>query len=782
MVNPIVHGPASTTTITAPVSSELAKAIPTSMLPERRHAGVMFPTLGPDILQPPYNTSFVAGARLWSPEVSDSIATFLERMFRQGLEYEPKFARRCDPCDKNYDRDVEECEICGKPTREPDPKQERLADAWLQKVNANGMKLSQFCRLHTDYGLTFDDAFILRLYDYKLNGDGEEVKDPELKEFWTASSERMRLIYDSQYRRKGYVADAKGNKHGFFTCKLHRERLYNTGEERCERRDCRLPVHPCVAVGLDINGQPTHGYLENEVLQWSPRNPGPGYGFSRIATLETVIKTIAAMDAQEWLIYAHDRPPKGFMVFNTDNPETLQAQFRKLDAERGSDPNFIPKFALQSTSKSGGAQFVSLTPTYNELENLDHRKDHYRRIWSSFEVEPIFMADTSVGGGLNNEGRQLTVNLQAVESIEEDWHEILFPFMEEAIGLTDYQYKFPDPAEKDKAADCVLRGQNLQHRMIIEQAGGATERTDEDTWEFQIVDEPDFEIMGGSMGGMMGGSMGRQYGSSGGWGNQYGDQGQDSQNIEMEKSIELYQKAVAEERTFYGQLMDRLNEMLKGLTKRLDEYQTTEQQQALIDGVVGYSVGEMAAGAEQDMARALVAGIQDARADPAGMGINMDAVRTMTSGSPVWQSFADMSTEMSQEIGSIIQQAFLKPQEVDMTKLTRKLADRVGGSRHQLRRIARTESNRVTNLGRELGYQHRDPEGEFRYKWVGGIDARTCKAHTELIRRTAAQPVPLEVLKEMVQKLGREQMGPNWTIQDWVIHPNQRGAIVRVVV
>lgn len=781
MFNPLVSGPAS-----APISMPLSKEIPTSFLPEVRHAGVMFPSLGPEILQPPYNPAFVAGVRRWSPEVADSAATFLERMFRQAIIYEPKFARRCEKCDMDYDRDIEECEICGKPTREPDAVQENLAKRWLKKINGNGQTLAQFARVMTDFAITFDDSFLLRLYDYELNGEGEEVKPPKLKEFWPASSERMRLIFDTQYRKKGYMKDAQGKKHGFFTCVLHRERLYNSGEETCEKVECRLPVHPCVAVGLDVNGQPVHGYLENEVLHWSPRNPGPAYGFSRIASLETVIKTVAAMDAQEWLIYAHDRPPKGFIVFNTDNPETLQAQFRKEEAQRGQDPNHIPKFALQSASKSGGAQFISLTPTYDELQNIDSRKDKYRRIWSSFEVEPIFMADTSAGGGLNNEGRQLTVNLQAVESLEGDWHEVLFPFMEEAIGLTDYRFRFPEPAEKDKAADTVLRSQNLQHRMMIETAGGQTERMDEDTWEFQITEEPDFSMLamgdgGGAPGGWSQGARGGYYQEGVGGAKTYGDPFGGEEGIEKSMAMAQFHKAVADERRFFSDMSSHLQELLDDLVKNWEQYATPGEQKAAIKEIVGYAVEKMATGAEQDMIEALWKGMQAVGVNPAELGIDMNAIRAITQQSPVWKTFANMSDEMSEEVGGALQRAFLEPQAVDVRKLTQTMSTIVGGRRHELRRIARTETNRVTNVGRELAYKHEDPEGEHLFKWSGGVDARTCEAHKVLIRESARNPQPINVLKARMQELGQEQMGPNWEILDWVMHPNQRGHIVRVV-
>ena len=40
----------------------------------------------------------------------------------------------------------------------------------------------------------------------------------------------------------------------------------------------------------------------------------------------------------------------------------------------------------------------------------------------------------------------------------------------------------------------------------------------------------------------------------------------------------------------------------------------------------------------------------------------------------------------------------------------------------------------------------------------------------------------LDSMKSRVAELGKEEMGAGWEIRDWVIHPNQRGRLVRVVV
>jgi hypothetical protein len=716
-------------------------------------------------------------ARRYHPTIADVIKTLKQEIFREGIEYEPAFSRRCEACDMDYETDTEECEICGAETREPDRKQELILKKLLERCNESDQSFKFVMELCEDDINTFDDSFLLIIKDYKVTREGKIVEEKPL-ELIRGLPGRIMLIRDEAFRRTGYMRDDQGKLRGFFTCVLHRDEIYQDGEKRC--RDCGRPLLPCDAVGLDEHSQPTKGYIAGEVIHWSYYCPSEAYGFSPIMTLWTPLLTITAMDTEQYFTYANDRPPKMIVAFNTDNPDGLQEQMRKIDEERKVNPNYVPMMGVEKKTEGGGAQVLNLTPTMQELENIAQRKDIYVRLWSMYGVMPIFMADTSSSGGLNNEGVQVPVGLRTTETHQQKFHDEVYPPIERAWGVTDYCLKFPAPSEMDKAAATMLRAANLQQIMLIEGNEGKVRILDETNLEYVIEDMPDFSLMGAGMGGMgMGTGMGRQYDGYEGYG-----QGERLTEDEepMGKSLDMYAKAVAGERAFYQEMMEQLEEMLKHVTDNLEQYVSPEAQQQLINRIVGYAVEKMASGAETDMAAALLKGIAEADVDPTKLGLDMNAVRAITQDSPVWRTFTDMSGEMGEDIGRIVERAFVTPQAVDMRKLAREMGKVVDERRYQLRRIARTETNRVRNMGREIGYRERDPEGEWVYKWIGASDTRTCQAHKKLIRETARTPMPLADLKAKVASYGREQMGPTWDIQDWVIHPNQRGYVLRVVI
>lgn len=762
----------------------LLKDQPQGILPRTQLPSGLFGATGPQILPPTCNVALCAIARRYHPTLADMIKTLKQEVFRKGVEYEAAFTRRCEPCDMDYDTDIEKCEICGEETREPDRKQELGLKAWLERCNENDQSLKFVLELALDDVNTYDDSYLLLIKDYKVSREGV-ITQQKLKEVVRGMPGRIMLIRDEAFRKRGYMMDDSGDLRGYFACVLHRDQLY------LEQKHCAIcgrALHPCDAVGLDEHGNPTKGYIEGEIIHWSYYCPSEAYGFSPIMTLWTPLLTLTAMDSEQYFTYANDRPPKLIVTFNTDNPDGMQEQIRKMDEERRINPNYVPMLGVEKKTEGGGAQVLNLTPTMQELENVQQRKDIYTRLWSMYGVMPIFMSDASSGGGLNNEGTQVPVGLRTTETHQQKYHDEVFPPLHKAMGITDYKFIFPEPSEKDKAADVVLKAQNLQQIALIEANGGTVRVIDEDTLDYLIEKMPDFTEMGMvGMGTGAGGGGGGQYGG-GGWGRQYGEYGEeDPGDMEFQKSLDIYTKALVDERRFYSDMSIHLNDMLDTLMKEWDTYNTPDEQKAAIDRIVGFAVEKMATGADQEMIDALLKGIVEVGVNPAELGLDLNAIRAITWESPVWKSFANMSEEMSEEVGGIVQRAFMEPSAVDVRSMTRRLSETVGGKRSDLRQIARTETNRVANVGREIAYKHEDPEGEHLYKWSGRIDRyadgrrRTCKAHEKLILDTQREPVTMDVLKGMVRTLGQEQMGPNWIIVDWAIHPNQRGHVVRVV-
>ena len=762
----------------------LAKTIPDRQLPANLMQG-LYGSGGPMAMPPLANIGAVRLARQYCPTVADCIGTLKRDVYRKGIDVRFKFARRCDACDMDFEDEVEECEICGEETREPKYEEMSIAKSWMRQANYNKETLEQVCAYHTDDMETFDDAFFVAIKDYIVDPEGTIISRTTL-ELRRGFAGRIWLIFDEHYNRKGYTRDGP-NLVGYFTCVIHRKDNLKNKQERCK---CGRWMHPCVAVGLDVSNQPTIGFIEGEIHHQSKYSPSEGYGFPPIMTLWTPIMTLTAMDLEQYLTYANDRPVKGVLAFITNNPQSLFDQLKKQDEERIRNPNHIYKVAVQSESRAGGVQFEPITQSLNELQNIEQRQDLMKRIWSFFGVEPIFMADVSAGGGLNNEGRQETVENRSLEVTHNIYHSSVFPWVQEQFGLTDVEFFFPDPKEQDKAANVMLRSANLDLIAKIQMAGGTVEITDDENFDFRIIDMPDFAEMGmGFGGGGMGGGFGEQSGRGPRGGSFtindagqkiYGkDPGGEVGVAKSDYMLEFMAKAIRRDRSWFNDLVKALETMLEGVEMTPDSYRTPEAQKALLEDVVKTSMDAMEDATAQQIARTIYEGIVDAGANPLDMGLDVDVIEALAAKSLVWDTFTGMGEDLSVEMGVVIEKAHLKEGGISVSKMVKDLGKVIRGKRTDLQRIARTETNAFRNAGRELGYRHADPDGQWLYKWAGGIDTRTCKAHRTLIRETARNPLPLDAIRDRVTELTKMQMGPNWEPRGWVIHPNQRGILLR---
>lgn len=131
-------------------------------------------------------------------EVRTVITRLREEVFRRGVEITPAFAKKCPVCGKEFDEDVDVCDVVdakhsevllklqaeypreqftGIPLVEPDNEQKEHLEAFLDNVNTfeQGF-LDVMSELEDDLNIA-DDFFLHLVYEY-IEG---EMEDPETK-------------------------------------------------------------------------------------------------------------------------------------------------------------------------------------------------------------------------------------------------------------------------------------------------------------------------------------------------------------------------------------------------------------------------------------------------------------------------------------------------------------------------------------------------------------------------------------------------------------------------
>ena len=200
---------------------------------------------------------------------------------------------------------------------------------------------------------------------------------------------------------------------------------------------------------------------------------------------------------------------------------------------------------------------------------------------------------------------------------------------------------------------------------------------------------------------------------------------------------------------------------------------------------------------------------------------DLAVIRAIYSTNPFWQSFRDLSQNISNRLKAIIADSYVAPSEqvfqdeftrvqnqhptrsrdaqlnitygrigkLDLRKIIQKMQQEVQHDFYKLERIVRTETTAVTNKGREIVFEELEAKREvtYLYDWHGPNDQRTsdiCKTIKGLVA-TAGQGagVPLNILKEIhIEVVNRLQPGwDNGTVQNirWVPHANCRHVLRR---
>lgn len=147
-------------------------------------------------------------------------------------------------------------------------------------------------------------------------------------------------------------------------------------------------------------------------------------------------------------------------------------------------------------------------------------------------------------------------------------------------------------------------------------------------------------------------------------------------------------------------------------------------------------------------------------------------------------TFADTSRGETIKTVKIIEEE-LEAGDYTVDSIAHKIADKTGIDFEQARVIVRTEHTGISNNLRDRGYRERDPDGNFRFDWMGADDFRTTKICKAIKARIASEGrgngVSLERLHEIVKAESVKGNAKGWKYRNLIPHIQCRHSLVRVV-
>lgn len=688
---------------------------------------------------------------------SDTLRTVIQarvnEAFRRGFLVEKKFEGKCPTCGFEADSAVAECPTCHVPLTQPDEQQERRWETWSRRVNENGQNIKDVLKAG-DWDLNVvDDAYWLWVKEYTfINGD---IVSFEVREFIRASPIDMRLIADNTGRPG---RDETGTR--VLTCPIHRNKMFREGaqlDNRCPI--CQRVMKTAVAVARGKGGNDIY-YIEGELIHTSEFSPSLTTGTSPIFSVWQKAITLLEQDRYQKDLYTKGRPPIGMMLFNTPNADGLKKSFQAGMEIYKTNPHIPLLLAMHSEGGGKLAEFFDFMRSLEEMQFTQVRDEFRRTIGAVYGVLPLFLGE-GVGGGLNNEGLQITVTNRAIEMAQEVYNTNVLPKICETLGITDYTVMLRPVEAMNEKTELEIEAAKIANAQAMKNLGFDVKR-DEQTGEFTFTPAPprlpaqgDVSPAGFTSDGSLpaeGPTMTLDDGA-----------GSFPREQVTRLGAPFSSSPVASQPTDNRQRFGGEPEMP---TKSDEGFPFRDVDEHIFkDGFLA------AFNAQLERTR-----VELKKAELPGTPDEVREVLDALSGSLYSRKFEGMSKSISDRIKDVILEQSVKnktPEQI-LTQI-RKVNPRMDEA--QAETIVRTELGSVLNAFRELSYRTFDPEQKEKYKWIGPMDHRTseiCKA----IHARTAKGVPLvelkRIIKEESEKAGIEP-------RELQPHPNCRHTFVRAV-
>lgn len=365
----------------------------------------------------------------------------------------------------------------------------------LQNLNANRQDVMDVLEeLERDYEV-YDDNYLYFRKRYAFNPLGEIIPEQtELQEVLRADPRAMGLVMNNYDEP---AMDNDGNPLSF--CPEHRDTLL-TSRENCGR--CGKQTLPACFVYSGRHGKVY--YSDSEMMHDSKYWPSKRLGTSPIISIWMKVRTLLYMDKYIMQMYDGQRPPKSILAFKSMNPEAVQKSIDAGLQRMKQDPHFPLTIGIpNSDSGKEFIQFVDLMRSLQDLQHTEVRNELRSQVGAVYGVEPIYQNDVSTGGGLNNEGLQITVTNRAVEWGQRQFNRKILPRLLEELGGHGLRLTLQPSEEQDEQA------RMNRQRMALENARMASELGLQVEWDEHTEEAV---ITGGAikapspMGGMFGGA------------------------------------------------------------------------------------------------------------------------------------------------------------------------------------------------------------------------------------------------------------------------------------
>ncbi len=625
----------------------------------------------------------------------------------------------------------------------------------LDNVNENGQSnLDVHEELEDDWNI-MDDIFKFYLFDYKFNSAGE-ISDYDLREMMRMDPKYMGLVMNYQ-DRPGY--DDKSNI--LTVCPDHRNALL-TNTELCPQ--CNKMTYKAYYRHL-YRGDALY-YFKHEVYHKSRYRKSKRLGFSPIITVWQKNATLWKQDKYILEMYTKERPPKSALFFKTSNVESLKAAWEEAKVNANANPHHPVVMAIQSSGIKGEqgkfVEFVDFMRSLDDLQFTEQREEYRRTIGAVYGVLPIWQADTSTSGGLNNEGMQITVTNRRIQA-NQSGHDDIFKNDLKAMKVEGLVLKLKPSEEQDEMAKLDRQQKSLE---IGEKAAelGLEVVYVEDTDEVKI--HPGTIEARSPISGFPGIPQ-----NSNSFDSPPTNEGDvDNSGTPEEPSFNKADKQKkkpnlgnrANFTTFSKTLEENVDIFLKKFKRKPSSFEMSkmikEIDKNLYDSLkssVGLSFDKVYKDQMDFVGKDLGVNIVFGQVD-------VNALEALKNQDVLSKAFKDLSNDVVSKLNLILNESYANPAELTVAKITEKIKDVADVTDYRAENIARTELGKVASAARRNSYKKEDSENEFNYLWIGPNDHRTTST-SKRIKKRVGKGVKWQKLINIIEEESIKDF-PKWVV------------------
>lgn len=391
-----------------------------------------------------------------SSEIRTPLMWLKNEVFRKGLdEWKPRFVNKCENCGHEYQEKTVICECGSQNLRVPDISQIKDFDIMRLRCNIFGQSLEEVLRTCLDDVNIVDDAYIHLNKQY--------IKNPATSKVYGKILELRRLhpaLIEIDLDKGGLP------KNSHFFCPLHREAI-EAEPGHCP--ECNTEFRPAMYI-YNHRGGKIYLY-EDELIHFSKFSPSETYGYSPLLTIMQKVLTISGMDRFLYRYFFERKTPTQMILTNTDDPQSLEVERQRVESKMMEDPTYTPWIAVSQRSGRGRTDVVKLWHTLQEMDYLPVRNEIRDRISAMYGVPQMYMNVMEGVGGISGQTQQLKVFSSVIQSDQRMFNEKVFPVLNQAFNITDWEIHLRPPEEKVEGEILALAAQRIQMAMQMQQLG-----------------------------------------------------------------------------------------------------------------------------------------------------------------------------------------------------------------------------------------------------------------------------------------------------------------------